>query len=72
MPRWAPLGAIPWLLLKARSNDGSGIFSTITYVQRLQTAGGVAPAEGCDRSDPGAERAIPYTAVYAFYYGAAE
>jgi hypothetical protein len=64
-------GAIPWLLLKARTNTGRGIFSNITYIQRLETAGGVAPTDGCDRSATGAERAVPYTATYAFYYGAA-
>lgn len=64
-------GAIPWLLLKARTNHGRGIFSTVTYIQRLDTVGGVAPSDGCDRSAGGAERAVPYTAVYAFYYGAA-
>lgn len=64
-------GAIPWLLLKAKSNDGRGIFSNMTYIQRLDTVGGVVPAEGCDQSIAGVERAVPYTAVYAFYYGAA-
>ena len=63
--------AIPWLLLKAKSNEGAGVFSSITYIQRLETIGGVAPADGCDRSAAGTERAVPYTAVYAFYYGAA-
>jgi hypothetical protein len=62
-------GSIPWLLLEAKSNTGRGIFSTVTYIQRLETAGGVAPADGCDRTAAGAERAVPYTAVYAFYYG---
>ncbi len=65
-------GAIPWLLLKAKSNAGRGIFSTITYIQRLQTVGGVAPVDGCDRSTAGVEHAVPYTAVYAFFYGAAQ
>lgn len=64
-------GAIPWLLLKARSNTGRGIFSTVTYIQRLETVGGVAPAEGCNRPTAGAERAVPYAAIYAFFYGAA-
>ena len=39
-------GAIPWLLLEAKEHVGSGAFSTITYVQRLDTAGGVAPSRG--------------------------
>ena len=64
-------GAIPWLLLRAKSHDGAGVFSTVTYVQRLETVGGVAPTGGCDRSAADAERAVEYTAIYAFYYGAA-
>jgi hypothetical protein len=67
----ADAGAIPWLLLRATSHAGSGLFSTVTYVQRLETAGGVAPTEGCDQSTAGEERAVPYTATYAFYYPAA-
>ncbi|HZQ37686.1 MAG TPA: DUF3455 domain-containing protein [Dehalococcoidia bacterium] len=63
-------GAIPWLLLKAKSHGGMGAFSTVTYVQRLATVGGLASAEGCDQSTAGVERAVPYSATYAFYYGA--
>jgi hypothetical protein len=63
--------AIPWLLLKARANDGAGAFSTVTYVQRIETVGGIAPTEGCDRSTVDSERGVEYTATYTFYYGAA-
>jgi len=35
---------IPWLLLQAKSSEGPGIFANITYVQRVSTAGGKAPA----------------------------
>ena len=65
-------GAIPWLLLRAKSHDGSGAFSTVTYVQRLETAGGVAPTDGCDRSMADTERSVEYTATYVFSYGAAQ
>jgi hypothetical protein len=65
-------GAIPWLLLKAKANDGAGVFSTMTYIQRLETVGGMAPTEGCDRLAADAERAVEYTAIYAFFYGAAQ
>ncbi|HTO96669.1 MAG TPA: DUF3455 domain-containing protein, partial [Myxococcales bacterium] len=34
-------GAIPWLLLRARSNEGAGAFSGVKYVQRLDTKGGL-------------------------------
>jgi hypothetical protein len=64
-------GAIPWLLLKAKSTSGAGVFTNMTYIQRLETVGGVAPAEGCDQSTVGMERAVGYAATYAFYYGAA-
>ena len=64
--------AIPWLLLKAKSHDGAGALSTVTYVQRLETVGGAAPTGGCDQSTANAERRVDYTATYAFYYGAAQ
>jgi Protein of unknown function (DUF3455) len=63
--------AIPWLLLQARANQGTGIFSTVTYVQRLDTAGGRAPAAGCDQARAGHEQRVDYTATYAFYYPSA-
>ena len=63
-------GAIPWLLLEAKEHAGSGAFSTVTHVQRLDTVGGVAPAEGCDEAHTGAQVRAPYQATYAFYYPA--
>jgi hypothetical protein len=64
----APGGqAIPWLLLKARSHEGSGRFAAVTHIQRLDTTGGLAPTTGCDAGHAGAEQRVPYTAVYAFY-----
>jgi hypothetical protein len=63
-------GAIPWLLLRATSHQGSGrMFSEITYIQRLDTAGGVAPTTGCDAAAVGTDKAVPYTASYFFYKG---
>jgi hypothetical protein len=60
-------GAIPWLLLRAKSTSGDGKFSAIASIQRLQTKGGTAPASGCDSSQSGKESRVPYTAVYRFY-----
>jgi len=65
-------GDIPWLLLEATERAGGGVFSTVTHVQRLDTEGGVAPAEGCDAGAAGEELRVPYQAVYAFFYPAAE
>lgn len=63
-------GSIPWLLLEAKDHAGSGVFSTVTHVQRLATAGGAAPAAGCDAAHAGEEVRQPYEATYAFSYPA--
>jgi hypothetical protein len=60
-------GAIPWLLLASKSTGKQGSFSAITSVQRVNTTGGVAPADGCDRTTLGQAVRIPYTADYVFY-----
>jgi hypothetical protein len=60
-------GTIPWLLLSAQANAGSGVFSRITAVQRVDTAGGVAPTTGCDAAADGKEQPVPYSANYYFY-----
>lgn len=57
--------AIPWLTLKAVSNDGPGIFDRVTFIQRVNTVGGLAPAEPGDHV--GEEARVPYTAEYYFY-----
>lgn len=65
-----PKKAIPWLLLEEKSHAGSGVFATITHIQRLDTVGGVAPKKGCDAEDAGEVTRAPYTARYAFFYPA--
>ena len=60
--------AIPWLLLEAASTDGHGIFSRVTYVQRVNTAGGLAPA--APGSFVNEEKRVPYTTEYYFYRAA--
>lgn len=57
--------AIPWLLLKTVSTDGPGIFSKVTYIQRVNTTGGLAPATA--GATVGEEKSVPYTAEYYFY-----
>jgi hypothetical protein len=61
--------SIPWLLLRAKSTSGSGLFSAIASIQRLQTSGGSAPALKCDNSQSGKESRVPYSALYRFYKG---
>ena len=60
-------GAIPWLLLRSKSNAGAGVFTPVTYVQRIETAGGIALTEGCDSAAVNAERDVEYTATYVFF-----
>jgi uncharacterized protein (DUF2147 family) len=60
-------GAIPWLLLRAKSTSGAGVFSHIVSIQRLRTVGGKAPASGCDPARAGEETRVPYSAEYRFY-----
>lgn len=60
--------AVPALLLNVTAHSGpSGELSAITFIQRLNTTGGVAPADGCDAQHAGAIAAVPYTATYYFY-----
>jgi hypothetical protein len=63
-------GAIPWLLIEAVSKTGSGMLDQASYIQRVDTAGGMAPTGGCDAAGPGIEIAIPYTASYLYYRSA--
>jgi hypothetical protein len=51
-------GAIPWLLLQAASHVGKGRMSKVTFIQRISTGGGLAPAGGCDSTRVGAVRAV--------------
>ncbi len=60
--------AIPWLLLKAVHPQRTGILTTVDFIRRSDTHGGLAPAMGCGDSDhQGALARVPYTAVYTFY-----
>jgi hypothetical protein len=59
--------AIPWLLLSAKSTSGTGVFSQIQSIQRLQTVGGKAPTAPCSRDNAKQEVRVPYKASYYFY-----
>jgi hypothetical protein len=58
---------IPWLLLAARNTGPAGAFSTVTSIQRVNTVGGSAPANGCDAANVGKESRVHYTADYRFF-----
>jgi Protein of unknown function (DUF3455) len=57
--------AIPWLLLRAVSSSGPGIFRRVTYIQRVNTVGGTAPTGA--GTFVGQVARVPYTAEYYFY-----
>jgi len=59
--------AIPWLILSAVATNtiGPGIFDRTTYIQRVNTSGGLAPATL--PATLGQVARVPYTAEYFFY-----
>ena len=59
--------AIPLLLLKAKASSGDGVFGAVRSIQRLETTGGRAPADGCSRETLAQVARVPYKAVYYFY-----
>jgi uncharacterized protein DUF3455 len=65
-------GAIPWLLLQVVGAQdgptGGHKLTATTFIQRLNTSGGVAPSTGCALStDVGKKALVPYTADYYFF-----
>lgn len=59
--------AIPWLLLSARAQGPEGTFSRVSSVQRLNTADGLPPANGCDSSALGKRAQMQYRADYVLF-----
>jgi hypothetical protein len=60
-------GAVPWLLLKAKSTSGGGTFGSVTHIQRIATRGGKGPAGQCAAAQEHATVGIPYQADYRFF-----
>jgi hypothetical protein len=56
--------SIPLLRLEVLERQNTGVFTPASYIQRLNTKGGVGPTGACQ---PGAQRRVPYTADYYFY-----
>jgi hypothetical protein len=64
--------AIPWLLLRIVGNEdgptGGGKLSDTTFIQRINTVAGKAPATGCESAgNLGAIRLVPYETDHVFY-----
>ena len=60
-------GNIPLQLVKGNPAMGSGAMSGVTYIQRVDTRGGVAPAMPCAAGNMGAKQVVKYQADYIFY-----
>ena len=52
-------GSIPLQLVKAEPATGMGAMQGVTYIQRLNTKGGVAPAAACDAGNAGQRSRSP-------------
>lgn len=68
----APAGAgnIPYQLVKANPATGSGAMQGVSYIQRVATSGGVAPAAPCGMDTVGVKQWVPYQADYIFWKAA--
>ena len=76
-PDFVEPGAVAWLLLTVvgaqDGPSGDDTLSETTFIQRLNTSGGVAPSSGCSAlADVGHQAFIPYRADYFFYEGPGE
>lgn len=61
---------LPWLRFVSTMNPGAGILQNITYVQQVDTSGGLKPPMPCDpRSAAVKTVSVPYSATYYFYTG---
>jgi hypothetical protein len=61
-------GAIPLQLVQAAPSTGTGAMAGVTFIQRLNTVGGVAPATpACAAANAGAKTTVPYSADYVFF-----
>jgi FtsP/CotA-like multicopper oxidase with cupredoxin domain len=60
--------SIPWLLLAATTHAGTGKMAEVTYIQRLDTVAGLAPAAAtCNADHIGEVARSDYAAVYHFF-----
>ncbi|MEO8297125.1 MAG: DUF3455 domain-containing protein [Burkholderiales bacterium] len=68
----APAGAgnIPLQLVKANPAMGNGTMTGVSYIQRVATQGGVAPALECGSAGLGRKETVKYQADYIFWKAA--
>ena len=63
----AAAGSIPLQLVKANPAMGMGAMQGVTFIQRVATQGGVAPATPCDASKAGTKQIVNYQADYILW-----
>jgi hypothetical protein len=71
-PAFVKKDAIAWVLLKVVGAEegptGGDTLTRTTFIQRLNTSGGLAPSAGCSSvTNVGNQAFVPYTADYFFY-----
>jgi len=59
--------SIPLQLVKADPAIGNGAMTGVTFIQRLETKDGVAPAAPCTAATQGTTQKVAYQAKYVFY-----
>ncbi len=60
-------GNIPWQLVQAAPTTRAGFMSGVTYIQRINTNAGVAPAEPCSAATAATRKQVRYSADYLFF-----
>jgi Protein of unknown function (DUF3455) len=60
-------GNIPLQLVKANPATGIGAMTGVTFIQRVETKGGVAPSSVCAAATTGTKQIVKYQADYIFY-----
>jgi hypothetical protein len=73
-PHFVKPGAIAWLRIKVvgaqEGPAGGDTLTETTFIQRVNTSGGLAPSVGCNSAaDVGKQAFVPYTADYFFFTG---
>ena len=58
---------IPLQLVKADVAGGQGALTAVSYVQRVNTQGGVAPSKKCTADNEGEKAEVSYKAEYWFW-----
>lgn len=66
----ASAGNIPLQLVKANPAMGMGAMQGVTYIQRVATQGGVAPAAACTAANAGQKQVVKYQADYIIWKAA--